>query len=100
MATVVEFRKNIFYNKLNMSPLNMSKLELDIDPLSESHSVMDRNTGEVFYIGKNDIHIHYLAGKYAIDRNLVVTIFDADQAYNAAVADGVKCEPIDLAAIS
>ena len=100
MTIEVEFRKNVFYNKTNMSPLNMSKLELDIDPLAERHSVMDRNTGKLFYIGKNDKNVHYLAGKYAIDGNLVVTIFDADQAYNAAVADGVKCEPIDLAAIS
>lgn len=97
MATVVEFRKIVFYNRLNMSPLNAGKLELDIDPLSESHCVMDRNTGEVFYIGKNDINIHYLPAKYAIDSNIVVTIFDNDRTYNAAVADGVKCEPIDLA---
>ena len=98
MTTSVVDRVVWVYDQPSILTLYAGKLDLDIDPLSERHIVMDRNTGRVFYTGKNDINTHYLDPKYAINSDIVVTIFDDDGTYNAAVADGVKCEVLDLIA--
>ncbi|PKH62576.1 hypothetical protein CXF83_14930 [Shewanella sp. Choline-02u-19] len=75
-----------------------AKLELDIDPLSERHLIMDRQSGARLYLGKNDINMHYFAKKYALANQLIVLILDDNGEYNAAVADGVKCELVNLVA--
>ena len=87
------------FEPASLSPRAVAKLELDLDPLSERHMVIDRYTGEVFYNGKNDVNIHYLASKYSIDNKLMIIILDDDMTYVAAIADGVKCEVIDIADI-
>jgi hypothetical protein len=99
MTISVDSRLVLRYELTSMLTLNAAKLALDLDPLSERHVIFDRNTGSVFYSGKNDIKVHYLAAKYAIDADIVVVMLDLDRTYNAAVVDGVKCEPINLAAV-
>lgn len=88
---------------LNIYPSDLveefrAKVELDIDPLSERHLIVDRKSGTRLYLGKNDVNVHYFNKKYALNSDLMVTILDDDGEYNAAVADGVKGELVNLVA--
>jgi hypothetical protein len=89
----------IKYSRASLHEYFMGKLELDLDPLSERHAVIDRSNGAVFYIGNNDVNIHYVDFKYTITSNLIVIILDDNREFNAASIDGVTCEPVNLATV-
>jgi hypothetical protein len=89
----------ITYSRESLHEYFMGKLELDIDPLAERHAVIDRSNGDVFYIGNNDVNVHYVDFKYTITSNLIVIILDDTREFNAAAIDGVTCEPVNLATV-
>lgn len=86
-----------------IKPLNIGLLELDVDPLAERYSVIDRNTFSCLKFGlkpASGIVKILLPVKYATGSNLMVCILDDDRAYNAKVADGVKLQLVDMSTVT
>lgn len=82
---------------------NIGLLELDIDPLAERFSVIDRNTFACLKFGlrpPSGIVKVLLPVNYATSSDLMVCILDDDRTYNAKVADGVKLQLVDMTTVT
>ncbi|MGI2205104.1 hypothetical protein ACROAH_14670 [Shewanella oncorhynchi] len=88
----------ITHVKNDMSPFNIARIVLDIDPLAERYMIADRKSGEVLVNQRIDKSTVVCPLKYATRNDLFVVILDGDMDYNAAIADGVMPEIVEAIA--
>ncbi|MBP7662550.1 MAG: hypothetical protein KA770_01620 [Shewanella sp.] len=88
----------ITHVKNDMSPFNIARIVLDIDPLAERYMIADRKSGEVLVNQRIDKNTVVCPLKYATSNDLFVVILDDDMDYNAAIADGVMPEIVEAIA--
>lgn len=84
--------------KNDMSPFNVARLVLDLDPLAERYIVANRWSGEVLVNQRVDKNTTLCPLKYATKNDLFVVIFDDNNEYNAAIADGVRLDIVEAIA--
>lgn len=84
---------------LNNHALHFAFLKVETDVNSERLQLFNRFTGELIWHQRTDggeTVKRILPAKYIGQSNLLCVLFDDDLTYNAAVADGVTAQTIDL----
>jgi hypothetical protein len=86
---------SIFINDID--PIMFSLISVDADPEAERLMILDRATGELVKNTKATSNtICWLPYEAATNNKFMVIILDDNAAFNAAIADNVVAELIDI----
>lgn len=89
----------VFKPTVVKAPRYVSLLELDMDPKAEVYFVLNRNTLDRLAAGQKTATglVRQILPKYlGSEATCLVGILDLDKEYNAAVADGVTLQLVDI----